>query len=234
VLVIQYVHATTTDHTPAVCDAVYTANALHSQQQQEQAAADTLAADDMFNNVHDDMADDVADDASDDDAPASSSPSVLQTLTKQLHASAFLAIFNDWQHLAHGASTVTLQTVRTDLLKVARRFSYNRGGSSSSSRSSSVALVNFVLLTLTNLVRSWRVTFETARLQDSARIITAWQGSVAACSERARQKLQQVRGTLPSYYYYSYYFEFSSTCSSSDTVGCVYVCTCARAYSIPL
>jgi hypothetical protein len=156
--------------------------------------------DDVAYDVAYDVADDMADGVADDDAPASSS--TLQQLTKQLHASAFLAIFTDWQHSAYGNSTVTLPMVRTDLLKCARRFSYNRGSSSSSSssRSSSVALVKYVMLKLTYLMRRERVTLATANLQDSTRIITAWQSFVAACSERARQKLQQVCGTLPSCY----------------------------------
>jgi hypothetical protein len=126
-------------------------------------------------SVYDDVYDEVAGDV----------PTEVQTLTKQMYASAFLSEFLQSQQATRGTS-VTLAMVRSDIGKWARH---------------SPALVKYVLVKLNDLMRRKYVTYTKASLEKSHSIIAGWQSMVAACSNRARAKLQQVRGTIASYYY---------------------------------
>jgi hypothetical protein len=147
---------------------------LQSNRAPVSTASEAVATGSVYDDTYSDVAGDVAGDV----------PTEVQTLTKQMHASAFLSEFLQSQQATRG-TCVKLAMVRNDIGKWERHSS---------------ALVKYVMLKLSDLMRRKHITFPKASADKSKHIIVGWQDMVAACSKRAHAKLQQVRGTIASYF----------------------------------
>jgi hypothetical protein len=119
----------------------------------------------------------------------------VQYLQQCMQADGLLLEFWDWLHTtkATAATSVMLKQVMASLVTWQRHIAQHND------HYGKAAVVQWIKTELLALMTAQRIRFDDATVEQSQLIVQGWRSSVAACSKRARQRLQQVCGSFYSY-----------------------------------
>jgi hypothetical protein len=136
----------------------------------------------------------------------------VQYLQQYMHAAGFLLEFCDWLHTAK-ATTATGVTLLKRIM--AGLVTWQRHIAQHNDHYGKAPVVQRVKTELLALMTAQSIRFDDATVEQSQRIIQEWRTSVTAGSNRARQRLQQVRRLFCSYLHFCVYLHLApgSTCT---------------------
>jgi hypothetical protein len=143
----------------------------------------------------------------------------VQYLQQYMHAAGFLLEFCDWLHTAK-ATTADGVTLLKRIM--AGLVTWQRHIAQHNDHYGKAAVVQWIKTELLALMTAQRIRFDDATVEQSQLIVQEWRSNVAACSNRACQRLQQVRGLFCSYLHFLCLLALSTRkCLYSSILSCM-------------